>query len=37
MLVSALAALSLPHLTSRAYRRGAQRGWAGPPAVACSL
>jgi len=37
MLVSALAALSLPHPTGHACRRCTQRGWAGPPAVACSL
>ena len=34
---SALAALSLPHPTGHACRRCTQRGWAGPPAVACSF
>jgi len=32
-LVSALAALSLPHPTGHACRRCAQRGWASHPAV----
>ena len=36
-LVSALATLSLLHPTGHACRRCMQRGWAGHPAVACSL